>query len=169
MSKIGSFQLFFQHFFFLLLTVECRRSSNLKDLVKMYPKNGLIVFLTIFCESKILANMMNTFLFSKITFRMASNGSNITTKTFKNNYKHSLAIYNILSQNLGQHSKCSKFGISTKSENVNFNKPTFWAQTQTFSIMKFLQQFKKPNENAPQEWAFVFFWSFSVSQKFRQI
>ena len=106
------------------------------------------------------------FLFSKMIFRMAPIGSNITTKTFKNNYKHSLAIYNILSQNLGEHSKCKKFGISTKSENVNFNYfLTLWAhKPKHFLLWNFCSNSKDLVKMGPKDDFFVFLVIFWVSK-----
>ena len=52
-----------------------------------------------------------------------------------------------------------KFGISTKSENVNLTTlHIFWAhKPKHFLLWKFSSNSKKPSENAPQEWAFYFF------------
>ena len=58
--------------------------SNSKNLVRMGPKNELFVFLTIFYEPKMSANVINRFFFSKMIFKLASIGSNITAKTLKN-------------------------------------------------------------------------------------
>ena len=75
-----------------------------------------------------------------------------------NNYKNLLAKFNIWSQNLGQKSKCSKFVISTKSENVNFNYlPPLWAhKPKHFLLWKFFSNSKNLVRMGPKNVLFVF-------------
>ena len=75
-----------------------------------------------------------------------------------NNYKNLLAKFNIWSQNLGQKSKCSKFVISTKSENVNFNYlPPLWAhKPKHFLLWNFFSNSKNLVRMGPKNELFVF-------------
>jgi len=126
------------------------------------------IFLSLFCKSKILKLWWIVFFLNDIqsgSHRLKYLNKDIQIITISIHW-HYLTFWGKILDN----SQSSNFGISTKSENVNFNQMlAFWAhKTKHFLLWNFSSNSKNLVKMPPKNELFIFLVIFCES-KFRQI